>query len=173
MKLLLIISILFCFIGCSINNQPDNRFYSEDGRFKINFPVKPEIKNEIIKNNLGNIILTFCYSEKNKDEKYFASSSVYDYSVKNDEDKNLLLNDSKNYILDQLEIDLISEKDTLINNCKGKLFIATAENYYVEILQLIEYNRVFQAGIMKQNGQINSIDFYNLINSFEIIKPTI
>lgn len=171
MKLPIILFAFICLIGCSVNNQPDNRFYTEDGRFNVNFPIKPVVNNEILKSTLGNIIFTSCYSKKNEYEKYFASSSVYDYTVKNDEDKNLLLEDSKNYILNELEIDLISERDTIINDYKGNIFTASADNYYVDILQLIENNRVFQVGIMKQDGQAPSSAFYDLINSFEIVKP--
>ncbi|OFX22898.1 MAG: hypothetical protein A2033_05740 [Bacteroidetes bacterium GWA2_31_9] len=171
MKLSIILFAIFCLIGCSINNQPDNRFYTEDGRFKVNFPIKPVVNNQILKSTFGNIIFTSCYSKKNEDEKYFASSSVYDYTVKNDEDKILLLEDSRNYILNQLEIDLISERDTIVNDYMGKFFKASADNYYVDILQLIENNRVFQVGIMKNDEQIIADDFNNLINSFEIIKP--
>lgn len=169
MKLLLILFSCICFIRCY--DKTDNRFYSEDGRFKVNFTTKPVVKNQLVKNNSGNFILTTFFSKISELEKHYASYAVYDYSVKNNDDKKILLENSKNHLLSQLEIDITYEKDTIINNYTGNIFKATDGNYYVSILQLIDNSRVFQVGIMKNDNSPVEQEFLKLINSFEIIKP--
>ncbi|OFX49335.1 MAG: hypothetical protein A2046_05625 [Bacteroidetes bacterium GWA2_30_7] len=169
MKLSLILFSIICLLGCY--DKPDNRFYTEDGRFKVSLPTNPVVKNVIVNSNYGNILFSTYFSKKSETEKYYASSSVYDYSVKNNEDKKLLLENSKNYLLNQFEIDITEERDTVINQYFGNIFRASGSNFFIEILQLIDNNRVFQVGIMKNDVAPSEKDFLDLINSFEIVKP--
>ena len=173
MKLSIILFSCICLVGCSIFNKPDNRFYSIDGRFKVSFPVNPIIKNEIVKSTYGNFVYTTFFSKKDESERYFSSYAVYDYSVKSNEDKKLLLEDSKNNLLNQLEIDITEERDTVINNHIGNIFKASEGDYFIEILQLADNNRIFQVGIMKNEAAPSEQDFSTLIDSFEIIDAVI
>lgn len=173
MKLSIILFSCICLIACSISNKPDDRFYSIDGRFKVSFPISPTIKNEIVKSTYGDYVYTTFFSKKNESERYFTSYAVFEYTVKTNEDKKLLLEEAKNNLLNQLEIDLSEERDTIINDYFGNIFKASDSNYFIEILQLADNNRIFQVGIMKNEAAPSEQDFSELIDSFEIIKAVV
>ncbi len=162
-------------ISNALNNQASalntDKFTSEDGKFKINFPGTPKDTLQYIPTEVGNIEMKSFTYEKSATEMFMLAYCDYPSELVKQSDSETLLQGAKEGALNKdgaATVDL-DEKITVDGN-PGHFFKAYKGSFYMVFKIFLKENRLYQI-LMIRDGSYPSqdaIDSY--IGSFELIK---
>ncbi len=175
--LLLVTALMFTVAIGSINTAyavvVNNPYTSESGNFKINFPGTPEVANEKVPTEVGDIqMYTFMY-EKSITEAYMVAYSDYPSALVEASNPKDLLQGGKDGALSSLAIDdLDEEKDISINGYPGLYFKgkSTSNTYHVVYEVYMVENRLYQVAILRDGTYPDNDNVKDFIKTFRLLK---
>lgn len=148
-----------------------DKFSNEAGKFAINFPGEPDITNEVVPTELGNIDMYMFMYEQSLTKVYMVAYSDYPSALMEAGNVDDMLEGAMNGATTNMEIDNIEmREDVEIDGHKGLYFKAKGANGYhvVYKIYMVE-NRMYQIGILRDGAYADDIDLQSYINSFELI----
>ena len=160
---LLILSLIFVALGTNAQ-----KFYSEDGKFKINFPVQPVKTNQNIPTEVGEIKMTMFMYEKSLTEAYMAAFNDYPEDLVAVSDPYVLLEGAKNGAVQNLGATIYEEKKITVQGYPAYDFKGSGANNLKVVARIVMVdNRLYQAMYLKQGYDL--VDGLSFVNSLEII----
>ena len=161
-------------ISNSLNDQLDDmsttdKYTSEDGRFKVNFPGTPKVESQDIPTEVGNIEMKSFTYEKSATEVYMIAYSDYPSELVKQSDPDAILTGAKEGALTNMGATMDSEEKITMDGNPGYQFKAVKDSYYMVYKIFLKENRLYQI-LMMRDGSFPSqeaVDSY--IGSFELI----
>ena len=148
----------------------DNKFYSEDGNFKVNFSGTPEMTKEDIDSEFGNIEMFMFVYEKSITEAEMIAYSDYPSALVKQSSTDQMLQNAKGGSVNSLDAVISEEKNLEFNGYKAIQFRADNAQFYVDYLIFLVNNRLFQIAIMRDGSYATKENADKFFNSFELVK---
>ena len=168
--IILLFATLFLMSSCGIfKGGKKNKFYSEKGKFKIYFYEEPEISNESVNTELGNIEMhTFMHQDG--EGVYMVAFSDYPkalMALSNPED---LLDGAIKGFTGKMGMKITKQKNNKLDNNTGLYFEAKGGGYYAAVQDYIVKNRLYQIAILRSDREPTEKEINDFINSFEFVQ---
>ncbi len=149
-------------------SSSDDKFYSKDGHFKINFAGEPEVSNEPIPTEIGNIQMYMYTYEKSATEVEMLAYSDYPSEMIKASNPDDLLIGAKNGAINNLGATITKEEKIDFDGNPGYQFKADNGSYYVDYKIFLKGNRLYQIAIMRDGSAPTEEAVKNFIGSFEL-----
>ncbi len=164
---ILILFILSIFI---ISSCTDNRFVSEDGSFKINFPGEPSKEESPVETELGVLeMVTYMYEEGKS--AYMVAYSDYPAAAIEAAEPYDLLDGAKGGYVGNIGLELKKEDNkSELDGVPGIYFEAEGGGYYTAVQDYLLDNRLYQVAILRLDRAPTEKEIEAFIKSFEFIK---
>lgn len=146
------------------------KFYSEDGKFKVNFAGTPEITSESVATEVGSIEIFMFMYEKSLTEIELLAYSDYPSALVEMSDEDKMLQDAKTGAISNLEASIVEEKEITYKGYKGLEFKANSAQIYVNYKIFLVKNRLYQIGLMRDGSFASEENVNKLFDSFELIE---
>jgi len=154
----------------SNTNTVAEKFYSEDGKFKASFTGTPEVSNESIPTEVGNIEMFMFMYEKSATEIELLAYSDYPSALVEASDKDQMLQDAKDGAVNNLGAIIVEEKKITYKGYKGLEFKANSSQIYVNYKIFLVKNRLYQIAIMRDGSFASKENVDKFFDSFELIE---
>lgn len=153
-----------------VKTATGEKFFHEDGKFKINFPGEPEISTQTQPTQAGDIEITMFMYEKSATEVYMVSYNDYPSAVMEQggsiED---MLDGAVNGYVSTIGGSVEEQESITLNGNKGIYVKAKSDQYYVVLKDYVVGNRLYQVGIMRDGSYPTEKAIDSFINSFELV----
>lgn len=149
--------------------NPQKKFFSQDGKFKINFEEEPTAYSKYIPYEEGEILMNYFIYEKGINLIYCISYADYPPSFTNNQVKEdilvTLLNNFINYQRAGLEL----QKQITVSNFPGIYFKANNGDTFVYGEYILRENRLYQITVTKEGSYSNEAEANQFIQSLELL----
>jgi len=132
-------------------------FYSEDGKFKIDFfGNNPKASTEMVPTEVGNIEMSMFMYEKSATEAYMVAYNDYPSEMVKNSSVDDLLDGAKNGSSSSLGISTFDiDEDLKIEGNPGRHFKGNNGSYYAEYKLFLKGNRLYQIALIR-DGSYNT-----------------
>jgi len=152
------------------DNTASDKYYSEDGRFKVNFSGTPEVSNESVPTEVGNIEMYMFMYEKSITEAEMIAYSDYPSDLVAASNTDDMLQGAKEGAVGNLGATITAEKEITYGKYKGLEFKANSTQFYVNYKIFLVNNRLYQIAIMRDGSYASQENVDKFFNSFELIE---
>lgn len=174
---LFIITVLF-ISACSSkpaipveNSSSVEKFVSEDGKFAINFPAEPDVSQESVPTDVGEVQMYIFLYEESVTKAFMVTYSDFPSELVAGTDAKGLLVSSKEGQLQTLINPIIDEESDIdINGNPGVYFKANDGSFYLVAKIFLVGNRLYQLLIMRDGSYPSEEETKSFIDSFELRK---
>lgn len=146
-----------------------DKFYSKDGKFKVNFTGEPELSKDTVGTDVGTIQMYMYMYEKSATEIEMLAYSDYPSSMVEQSNADDLLQGAKNGAVNNLNATVTEENKIDFNGNPGLEFKADNGQYYVHYKLVLKNNRLYQIALMRDGAQPSDEAINNFIKTFEIV----
>ena len=154
------------------DNTASDKFHSADGKFKVNFSGTPDVSNESIPTEVGNIDMYMFMYEKSVTEAEMIAYSDYPSEMVAMSNTDDMLQGAKEGAVSNLGAIITEEKEIMYNKHKGLEFKANSTQFYVNYKIFLVNNRLYQIAIMRDGSYASKANVDKFFNSFELIEDT-
>ena len=149
----------------------DGTFYSEDGRFMIAFPDKPEHSVEVVQAEAGRIKThTYMYSPSST-EAYMVFYADYPSNYVGRVDKREMLFSALEGALKPIEVDGTEFREEFeLNGHPAMEFKASGPSLFMAGRIYLIHNRLYQISIIKDGGYPSTEVIRHFLDSFYLIE---
>ena len=152
------------------DNTASDKFHSVDGKFKVNFTGNPDVSNESIPTDVGDIEMYMFMYEKSVTEAEMIAYSDYPSEMVAMSDPDDMLQGAKEGAVSNLGAVITEEKEIMYNKHKGLEFKANSTQFYVNYKIFLVNNRLYQIAIMRDGSYASQANVDKFFNSFELIE---
>jgi hypothetical protein len=176
---LLLITVVGCKDGFKNKFSRENKYISEEGKFKVNFPNPPKVSSEIIPYSAGNFTIPMhMFLDEETAVKTAVIYADYPKGILKGTDNNAqkVLSGAKEGALGSLAGNMgsyvvQSQKDIVVNDYPGIIFSAKFESGLCVIYQLVLVNdRLYQLRMFNEKEYPKKEISDKFFNSFEITE---
>ena len=150
------------------NTTSDDKYYSKDGNFKVNFTGEPKVSNEPIETEIGNIEMYMFMYEKSATEIEMIAYSDYPSAMIEASNPDDLLVGAKNGAINNLGAKITSEEKIDFDGNPGYIFNGDNGSYYLYYKIFLKGNRLYQIAIMRDGSTPTDEAIKNFVDSFEL-----
>ncbi len=154
------------------DNTASDKFHSVDGKFKVKFSGTPDVSNENIETEVGNIAMYMFMYEKSVTEAEMIAYSDYPSEMVALSNTDDMLQGAKEGAVSNLQATVTEEKEIMYNKHKGLEFKANSTQFYVNYKIFLVNNRLYQIAIMRDGSYASQANVDKFFNSFELIEDT-
>ncbi|MCF6364601.1 MAG: hypothetical protein L3J35_00185 [Bacteroidales bacterium] len=151
-------------------NTSSDKYHSVDGRFKVNFSGTPDVSNESVPTDVGNIEMYMFMYEKSITEAEMIAYSDYPSAMVKASNPDDMLQGAKEGAVGNLGATIVEEKEITYGKHKGLEFRANSPQFYVNYRIFLVNNRLYQIAIMRDGSFASQSNVDKFFNSFELIE---
>ena len=146
-----------------------DKYTSEDGKFKVNFPGTPTVASDNIPTEVGNIEMKSFTYEKSATEVYMIAYSDYPSELVKQSDPDAILTGAKEGALNNMGATMETEEKISMDGHPGYIFKAVKDSYYMVYKIFLKDNRLYQILMMRDGAYPSQEAVDSYIGSFELI----
>lgn len=158
--------------GTTSQDQSENKttevFYSQDGKFLVQFPGEPTISTEVVHTESGPLDKKIFLYEKSVTEAYLVAYTSYPAALVEDADPKELMKNAKKGILENLDARPIAERSTTLNQFPGIYFKANNNEIFIHYKMYFIHNRLYEITVQKTGTYADENEAQNFLNSFRL-----
>lgn len=171
--ILLLLAISVSLSSCNEkNNSSDEKFYSEEYKFKVDFPENPKVdKEEEVTDGL--FVQTFMYESGNDGNMIVAGrmNELYEELFKGNESE--LSISVRDATLENLNATLTKDKDIEYEGVPANYYEAKGNfegvDYFFRGINIINGNLIYVIVVFKKFGEVTDKEYNDFIDSFELV----
>jgi len=154
-----------------LDESDEDIFYSEDGRFKINFQGTPMHSSDVVPTEVGNIEMTTYMYEKSATEAYMVAYNDYPTEMIENASMDEMLDGAKNGSAGSMGITQFDlDQNTEIEGNPGRHFKGNNGSYYVEYKLFVTGIRLYQIAIIRDGSYATKARTNDFFNSFKLVE---
>ena len=149
---------------------PSEIYESEDGRFKVNFlGATPEVSQEVIPTELGNIEITMFLYEKSMTEAYIIGYNDYPSAIVEAGSTAEMLAGGKEGVVNSMGVTQFDlEEEVSLDGHSGLHFKGIAGTLHIEYQMYLVDNRLYQIGVVRDGSYVTPDRVDTFFGTFEL-----
>ena len=149
---------------------PSEIYESEDGRFKVNFlGATPEVSQEVIPTELGNIEITMFLYEKSMTEAYIIGYNDYPSAIVEAGSTAEMLAGGKEGVANSMGVTQFDlEEEVNLDGNSGLHFKGIAGTLHIEYQMYLVENRLYQIGVVRDGSYVTPDRVDTFFGTFEL-----
>ena len=149
---------------------PSEMYESEDGRFKVNFlGATPEVSQEVIPTELGNIEITMFLYEKSMTEAYIIGYNDYPSAIVEAGSTAEMLAGGKEGVVNSMGVTQFDlEEEVSLDGHSGLHFKGIAGTLHIEYQMYLVDNRLYQIGVVRDGSYVTPDRADTFFGTFEL-----
>ena len=149
---------------------PSEIYESEDGRFKVNFlGATPEVSQEVIPTELGNIEITMFLYEKSMTEAYIIGYNDYPSAIVEAGSTAEMLAGGKEGVVNSMGVTQFDlEEEVSLDGHSGLHFKGIAGTLHIEYQMYLVENRLYQIGVVRDGSYVTPDRADTFFGTFEL-----
>ena len=149
---------------------PSEIYESEDGRFKVNFlGATPEVSQEVIPTELGNIEITMFLYEKSMKEAYIIGYNDYPSAIVEAGSAEDMLAGGKDGVINSIGVTQFDlEEEVSLDGHSGLHFKGIAGTLHIEYQMYLVDNRLYQIGVVRDGSYVTPDRADTFFGTFEL-----
>ncbi|MGI8924297.1 MAG: hypothetical protein ACR2HJ_09730 [Fimbriimonadales bacterium] len=172
MKLIaLAILTTVCLGALASPGQPKwNTFRSEDGRFTVTMPGRPDGSRKMVKGDAASVKL-HVFMASTESESFVVTYADYERFDGNRANVDRILDAARDGAVANARGSLISEKKIMIGGRPGRsILFTTGTGKHIQEKILLVNNRLYQIYVVSNAGGAESADAKRFMKSFRVIR---
>ena len=149
---------------------PSEIYESEDGRFKVNFlGAAPELSQEVIPTELGDIEITMFLYEKSMTEAYIIGYNDYPSAIVEAGSTAEMLAGGKEGVVNSMGVTQFDlEEEVSLDGHSGLHFKGIAGTLHIEYQMYLVDNRLYQIGVVRDGSYVTPDRADTFFGTFEL-----
>jgi len=149
---------------------PSEIYESEDGRFKVNFlGAAPELSQEVIPTELGDIEITMFLYEKSMKEAYIIGYNDYPSAIVEAGSAEDMLAGGKDGVINSIGVTQFDlEEEVSLDGHSGLHFKGVAGTLHIEYQMYLVENRLYQIGVVRDGSYVTQDRADTFFGTFEL-----
>ena len=154
-----------------LEESSEDIFYSEDGKFKINFFGTPTHSSDVVETEVGNIEMTTYLYEKSVTEAYMVAYNDYPTEMIENASMEDMLDGAKEGSASSMGITKFDlDQDEMVEGNPGRHFRGNNGSYYVEYKLFVTGIRLYQIAIIRDGSYATTERTEEFFGSFKLTE---